>query len=67
MTRHLLADDDLSPAEQTDGPRPGRPAARPTPTRRPLAGPRSVAVIFDKPTLRTQTSFSAGIAELGGS
>ena len=33
---------------------------------RPLAGPRSVALLFDKPTLRTQTSFSAGIAELGG-
>jgi ornithine carbamoyltransferase len=25
-----------------------------------------VALLFDKPTLRTQTSFSAGIAELGG-
>ena len=25
-----------------------------------------MAVIFDKPTLRTQVSFTAGIAELGG-
>ena len=25
-----------------------------------------MAVLFDKPTLRTQTSFAAGIAELGG-
>jgi ornithine carbamoyltransferase len=33
---------------------------------RPLAGPRSVALIFDKPTLRTQLSFSVGVAELGG-
>ncbi len=33
---------------------------------RPLAGPRSVAVLFDKPTLRTQVSFAVGIAELGG-
>jgi ornithine carbamoyltransferase len=33
---------------------------------RPLAGPRSVALLFDKPTLRTQTSFSAGVVELGG-
>ena len=33
---------------------------------RPLAGPRTVAIIFDKPTLRTQASFVAGIAELGG-
>ena len=35
-------------------------------TRKPLAGPRTVAIIFDKPTLRTQASFAAGIAELGG-
>ncbi len=32
----------------------------------PLAGPQTVAMIFDKPTLRTQASFAAGIAELGG-
>ena len=32
-----------------------------------LAGPRAVAVIFDKPTLRTQgVPFATGIAELGG-
>ena len=33
---------------------------------RPLEGPRTVALVFDRPTLRTQVSFSAGIAELGG-
>jgi ornithine carbamoyltransferase len=33
---------------------------------RPLAGPRAVAVLFDKPSLRTRTSFAVGIAELGG-
>jgi ornithine carbamoyltransferase len=32
----------------------------------PLAGPRTVALIMDKPTLRTQTSFSVGVAELQG-
>ena len=32
----------------------------------PLHGPQAVALIFDKPTLRTQLSFSAGVAELGG-
>ena len=32
----------------------------------PLAGPRAVAVLFDKPSLRTRVSFTVGIAELGG-
>ena len=32
----------------------------------PLHGPRAVALIFDKPTLRTQLSFAVGVAELGG-
>ena len=67
VTRHLLADDDLTPAEQTEVlDLAERLRADPFAVR-PLAGPRSVAVIFDKPTLRTQTSFAAGIAELGGS
>ena len=33
---------------------------------RPLAGPRSVAVFFDKTSTRTRFSFAAGVAELGG-
>ncbi|MET8267356.1 ornithine carbamoyltransferase [Micromonospora arida] len=66
MTRHFLRDDDLSPAEQSavlDL------AARMKADRfghRPLVGPRSVAVLFDKQSLRTRISFDAGIAELGG-
>ena len=64
--RHFLADGDLSQAEQihildlADELR-NQPFGHPV-----FAGPRSVAVLFDKPTLRTQASFSAGIAELGG-
>jgi ornithine carbamoyltransferase len=66
MPRHFLRDDDLSPAEQSavlDL------AARMKADRyalRPLAGPRAVAVLFDKPSLRTRLSFDVGIAELGG-
>ncbi|MET7970671.1 ornithine carbamoyltransferase [Micromonospora sp. NPDC005305] len=66
MIRHFLRDDDLAPAEQAavlDL------AARMKADRfayTPLAGPRSVAVLFDKQSLRTRISFDAGIAELGG-
>jgi ornithine carbamoyltransferase len=66
MVRHFLVDDDLRPAELStvldlaDEFRADRYAYR------PLDGPKSVAVIFDKPSTRTRISFSAGIAELGG-
>jgi ornithine carbamoyltransferase len=67
--RHFLRDDDLSPADQAHvlelaARWKSRPHDAVTP--RPLDGPRTVAMIFDKPTLRTQASFAAGIAELGG-
>ncbi|MDF8263486.1 ornithine carbamoyltransferase [Luteipulveratus flavus] len=66
MTRHFLRDDDLSPAEQAHVlERAGRLKAD-RHAEQPLAGPQGVAIIFDKPTLRTQLSFSVGIAELGG-
>jgi ornithine carbamoyltransferase len=64
--RHLLVDDDLSPEEQSSVLDLAERLRSDPYAARPLAGPRSVAVIFDKPTLRTQASFSAGIAELGG-
>ena len=66
MTRHFLADDDLSAAELIEVlDLAARLKAAPFDLR-PLAGPRTVATIYDKPTLRTQASFAAGIAELGG-
>ncbi len=34
--------------------------------RQPFAGPQAVAVLFDKPSTRTRSSFSIGVAELGG-
>jgi ornithine carbamoyltransferase len=64
--RHFLADDDLSAAEQlaildlAD-------TLKADPYRlRPFAGPRTVAVLFDKPSTRTRISFETAIAELGG-
>jgi ornithine carbamoyltransferase len=64
--RHFLADDDLSSAEQlaildlAD-------ALKTTPYRLDsFAGPRTVAVLFDKPSTRTRISFETAIAELGG-
>ena len=66
MTRHFLADDDLSPAEQAQVLALAAELKQAPYSARPLAGPRTVATIYDKPTLRTQASFAAGIAELGG-
>jgi ornithine carbamoyltransferase len=66
MIRHFLRDDDLSPSElievldladQCKADRFGY---------RPLVGPKTVAVIFDKHSTRTRVSFSVGITELGG-
>lgn len=69
MTRHLLRDDDLTPAEQAEVLALAAELKKDpygSVVGKPLAGPRTVAMIFDKPTLRTQSSFAAGIAELGG-
>jgi ornithine carbamoyltransferase len=66
MTRHFLRDDDLSPAEQAEVLVLAATLKRSPYDSQSLAGPRTVATIYDKPTLRTQASFAAGIAELGG-
>jgi ornithine carbamoyltransferase len=64
--RHFLADDDLTPDEQARVLDLALDLKRAPYDAKPLAGPRTVAMIFDKQTLRTQASFAAGIAELGG-
>ncbi|HVW79726.1 MAG TPA: ornithine carbamoyltransferase [Mycobacteriales bacterium] len=66
MPRHFLIDDDLSPAEQGEVLDLAARMKRDRLAERPLAGPRSVAVIFEKPSTRTRFSFEVGIAELGG-
>jgi ornithine carbamoyltransferase len=66
MTRHFLRDDDLTPAEQKQVLELGMAFREDRHFRQPLNGPRAVAFITDKPTLRTQVSFATGIAELGG-
>ncbi len=65
-TRHFLRDDDLSPAELAEVLDLAAELKAAPFAVRPLEGPQTVAIIFDKPTLRTQASFVAGIAELGG-
>ena len=64
--RHFLRDDDLSPAEQAEVLRLAAELKESPFSRRPLEGPRVVSVLFDKPTLRTQLSFTGAIAQLGG-
>jgi ornithine carbamoyltransferase len=66
MTRHFLRDDDLSPDEQGTVLDLAAAMKADRFRYRPLEGPRSVAVLFDKQSLRTRMSFEAGIAELGG-
>ncbi|QAB16882.1 ornithine carbamoyltransferase [Leucobacter muris] len=67
MTRHFLRDDDLTPAEQREVLELAERLKRNPYAERPLEGPQSVAVFFDKTSTRTRFSFAAGIAELGGS
>ena len=67
MTRHFLRDDDLSPAEQREVLERAVRMKRDRWAERPLAGPKSVAVIFDKSSTRTRVSFHVGISDMGGS
>jgi ornithine carbamoyltransferase len=66
MPRHFLRDDDLTPAEQAEILQLAAAMKQERLARRPLEGPRAVAVLFDKPSLRTRVSFTVGIGELGG-
>ncbi len=65
MARHFLRDDDLSPAEQAEILDLALAVKRDRFGNTPLAGPQTVAVIFDKSSTRTRVSFAVGIADLG--
>ncbi len=66
MTRHFLRDDDLSPAEQAEVLDLAAAMKKDRFGYRPFEGPKTVAVLFDKPSARTRVSFHVGIGELGG-
>ncbi|MCX6500914.1 MAG: ornithine carbamoyltransferase [Microbacterium sp.] len=66
MTRHLLRDDDLTQTEQAEIIDLAVTLKRDRWQTKPLAGPQTVAVIFDKSSTRTRVSFAVGIADLGG-
>ncbi len=66
MTRHFLRDDDISPAEQAEILALAAEVKADRFGRRPLEGPETVAVIFDKSSTRTRVSFAVGIADMGG-
>jgi ornithine carbamoyltransferase len=67
MTRHFLRDDDITPAEQAEILDLAVRVKADRWSERPLAGPQTVAVIFDKTSTRTRVSFAVGITDLGGS
>lgn len=66
MVRHFLKDDDISPAEQAEIIRRAIELKKSPYSARPYAGPKTVALIFDKTSTRTRVSFAVGVADLGG-
>ena len=66
MTRHFLRDDDISPSEQAEILKLAQELKANPYAQKPFAGPKTVAVIFDKTSTRTRVSFAVGISDLGG-
>lgn len=67
MVRHFLKDDDLTPKEQAEVIRRAIELKKNPYSAKPFAGPKTVALIFDKTSTRTRVSFAVGVADLGGS
>jgi ornithine carbamoyltransferase len=66
MVRHFLKDDDITPAEQAEIIRRAIELKKAPYSAKPFAGPKTVALIFDKTSTRTRVSFAVGVADLGG-
>ena len=66
MTRHFLRDDDLSAKEQSEVLDLAIKLKNDAYSLKPFAGPKTVALIFDKTSTRTRVSFSVGVSDLGG-
>ncbi len=66
MIRHFRRDDDITPAEQQQIIDLAIAMKADPYAHKPLAGPKSIALIFDKTSTRTRVSFSVGVADLGG-
>jgi ornithine carbamoyltransferase len=66
MTRHFLRDDDITPAEQSEIINLAIKLKVEPYSAKPFAGPKTVALIFDKSSTRTRVSFSVGVSDLGG-
>jgi ornithine carbamoyltransferase len=66
MVRHFLKDDDISPVEQAEILRRALELKQAPYSARPFAGPKTVALIFDKTSTRTRVSFAVGVSDLGG-
>jgi ornithine carbamoyltransferase len=66
MTRHFLRDDDISPLEQAEILKLASELKSNPSSKKVFAGPKTIAVIFDKTSTRTRVSFAVGISDLGG-
>jgi ornithine carbamoyltransferase len=66
MTRHFLRDDDLSAKEQSEVLDLAIKLKNDPYSLKPFAGPKTVALIFDKTSTRTRVSFAVGVSDLGG-
>lgn len=66
MTRHFLRDDDITASEQRLILDMALEIKAKTKNYQVFEGPKTVALLFDKPSTRTRVSFAVGVSELAG-